>query len=373
MKARPRPLPPSWPLPIRTKPIEASKVPVENSVTAPPRVMSRYSENAPVRKLRISSSIATHAATAIENARLYAQVRSHAEDLECKVVERTREVEEANTQLEAALERAEQASHHKSAFLANVSHELRTPLNTIMGFSEVLQDQLFGPLTEKQARHVQNIHRAGDQLLQLINDLLDLSKVEAGRIELHRQEIRIGDLITDAIAMTRNQADKKDLTVEFLPEESLPPVYADPYRVTQILTNLLSNAVKFTPAGGTVTVSARRVHGSLFTVHGESSPFREPSTVNCERDRDFVEVSVHDTGIGILPENQAKLFQPFERLETSLGKRYEGTGLGLAIAKRLVEMHEGQIWVESQGEEKGSTFTFTLPVANRPRAGETTS
>jgi signal transduction histidine kinase len=319
--------------------------------------------------LNLLSSIATHAATAIENARLYAQVRSHAEDLECKVEERTREVEEANTQLEAALERAEQASHHKSAFLANVSHELRTPLNTIMGFSEVLQDQLFGPLTEKQARHVQNIHRAGDQLLQLINDLLDLSKVEAGRIELHRQEIRIGDLITDAIAMTRNQADKKDLTVEFLPEESLPPVYADPYRVTQILTNLLSNAVKFTPAGGTVTVSAR-VQRPTSEVQSPQGPDVGPWTLAA---RTFVEFRVTDTGIGILPENQAKLFQPFERLETSLGKRYEGTGLGLAIAKRLVEMHEGQIWVESQGEEKGSTFTFTLPVANRPRAGETTS
>ena len=242
-------------------------------------------------------------------------------------------------------------------------------MNTIMGFSEVLQDQLFGPLTEKQARHVQNIHRAGDQLLQLINDLLDLSKVEAGRIELHRQEIRIGDLITDAIAMTRNQADKKDLTVEFLPEESLPPVYADPYRVTQILTNLLSNAVKFTPAGGTVTVSAR-VQRPTSEVQSPQGPDVGPWTLAA---RTFVEFRVTDTGIGILPENQAKLFQPFERLETSLGKRYEGTGLGLAIAKRLVEMHEGQIWVESQGEEKGSTFTFTLPVANRPRAGETTS
>jgi signal transduction histidine kinase len=284
--------------------------------------------------------------------------------LECKVEERTREVEEANTQLEAALERAEQASHHKSAFLANVSHELRTPLNTIMGFSEVLQDQLFGPLTEKQARHVQNIHRAGDQLLQLINDLLDLSKVEAGRIELHRQEIRIGDLITDAIAMTRNQADKKDLTVEFLPEESLPPVYADPYRVTQILTNLLSNAVKFTPAGGTVTVSAR-VQRPTSEVQSPQGPDVGPWTLAA---RTFVEFRVTDTGIGILPENQAKLFQPFERLETSLGKRYEGTGLGLAIAKRLVEMHEGQIWVESQGEEKGSTFTFTLPIADRPKS-----
>lgn len=323
--------------------------------------------------LNLLSAIATHAATAIENARLYAQVRSHAEELERKVQKRTQEVEAANTQLEAALERAELASHHKSAFLANVSHELRTPLNTIIGFSEVLQDQLFGPLTEKQARHVQNIHRAGDQLLQLINDLLDLSKVEAGRIELHRQEIRIGDLITDAIAMTRNQADKKDLTVEFLPEEALPSVYADPYRVTQILANLLSNAVKFTPNGGRVTVTARRVQGSAFRVQGSEGTDYEPSTTNHEPREDFVEIRVQDTGIGILPENQAKLFQPFERLETSLGKRYEGTGLGLAIAKRLVEMHEGRIWVESEGEDKGSTFSFTLPVADLPGAVGTTS
>ena len=323
--------------------------------------------------LNLLSAIATHAASAIENAQLYAQVKSHAEDLERKVEDRTREVEAANRRLEEALARAEQASQHKTAFLANVSHELRTPLNTIIGFSEVLQDQLFGPLTDKQARHVGNIHRAGDQLLQLINDLLDLSKVEAGRVELYRQEVRITDLISDAVAMTKNQADKKDLTVEFFPEDALPAVDADPYRITQILTNLFSNAVKFTPPGGRVTINARRVHNSQFTVHGDTSPFGEPSTMNCERDRDFVEVSVQDTGIGIRPENQPRLFQPFERLEASLQMQYEGTGLGLAITKRLVEIHGGRIWVESQGKDKGSTFSFTLPVADRSGAVETTS
>lgn len=315
--------------------------------------------------VNLLSAIATHAATAIENARLYAQVKSHADELEGKVEERTRQVEAANVRLEEALARAERASAHKSAFLANVSHELRTPLNTILGFSELMQDELFGPLTEKQARHLRNIHRAGNQLLELINDLLDLSKVEAGRVELHRQAIRIGDLIADAIAMTRNHADKQHLTVEFLPEEGLPPVDADPYRVTQILANLLSNAVKFTPAGGRVTITTHFVQGSGSRVQGSDGSHHEPSTMNHERD--FVEVSVQDTGIGISAENQAKLFQPFERLETSLPARYEGTGLGLAITKRLVEMHEGRIWVESPGEARGSTFTFTLPVADRPK------
>lgn len=313
--------------------------------------------------LNLLSAIATHATTAIENARLYAQVKSHAEDLERKVDERTRQAEAANARLEEALTRAERASHHKSAFLANVSHELRTPLNTILGFSEVLQDQLFGPLTEKQARHVRNIHRAGDQLLELINDLLDLSKVEAGRVELHRQEIRIGDLIADAIAMTRNHADKKNLTVEFLPEDVLPSVDADPYRATQILTNLLSNAVKFTPSGGTVAVSARvqRLTSEVQSPHGADVG---SWTLDSRR---FVEIAVKDTGIGISLENQAKLFQPFERLEASLPARYEGTGLGLAIAKRLVEMHQGRIRVESEGEGKGSVFIFTLPVAPEPK------
>ncbi len=311
--------------------------------------------------LNLLSAIAAHAATAIENARLYSEIKSYAEGLQRKVQERTRELEAAKTGLETALEQAEAASDHKSTFLANVSHELRTPLNTIIGFSEVLRDQHFGSLSEKQVRHVQNIHKAGHHLLKLINDILDLSKVEAGRVELHRQTVQIGPLIDDAVSMIRDQVDREDLIVEFLPEESLPPLYVDPYRVTQILTNLLTNAVKFTPSGGRITITARRVQGAKFLVHGRKSTRHESSAKNHERD--FVEISVKDTGIGIRPEDQSKLFQPFVRLEAALGI-HEGTGLGLVITRRLVEMHGGRIWVESKGDGKGSTFTFTLPVAD---------
>jgi signal transduction histidine kinase len=219
-------------------------------------------------------------------------------------------------------------------------------LNTIIGFSEVLRDQHFGPLTEKQARHVQNIHNAGHHLLQIIDDLLDLSKVEVGRVELHRKPVRIGDLIAETVAMIRDQAGKNDLVVESVVGESLPSLYVDPSRVRQILTNLLSNAVKFTPPGGRITISARVVQSSGFG--------------------DFVEIAVKDTGIGIRPEDQPKLFQPFMRLEGSPGAQCEGTGLGLVIIRRLVEMHGGRTWVESEGEGKGSTFTFTLPVAEDP-------
>lgn len=319
--------------------------------------------------LNLLSAIGAHAATAIENVRLYTEVKSYAEALQRKVEERTSEVEAANTRLEKALGQAQEASQHKSTFLANVSHEFRTPLNAIIGFSEVLRDQQFGSLTEKQARHVQNIHKAGHQMLQLINGLLDLAKVEAGRVELYRQPARIDLLITDAVAMMKDQVDKIDFIIEFHAQESLPLLYADPYRVTQILNNLLSNAVKFTPSGGRVTITARRVHGSGFRVQDRGKGDHEPSTMNSEPPGDFVEICVQDTGIGIRPEDQTKLFQPFMRLEAALLMRYEGTGLGLVITRGLVEMHGGQIWVESEGEGKGSSFIFTLPVADRHESG----
>lgn len=310
--------------------------------------------------LNLLSAIAAHAATAIENARLYSEIKSYAEDLERKVRERTRELQAAKTRLEKALEQAEAASDHKSTFLANVSHELRTPLNTIIGFSEVLRDQYFGVLSEKQTRHVQNIHKAGHQLLKLINDLLDLSKIEAGRIELRYQTTQIGPLIADAVGTIRQQIDRQDLVVEYLPEEALPAVYVDPYRVTQILTNLLTNAVKFTLSGGTVTVSTR-VRRPTSDVRGH--PEMTDQSFQTSDAQTFVEISVQDTGIGIPPEDQTKLFEPFVRLEAALRIQSEGTGLGLFISRRLVEMHGGRIWVESKGEGQGSTFTFALPVA----------
>ncbi len=188
-------------------------------------------------------------------------MKSYAEGLERNVEERTRQVEAANARLENALAQAEEASHDKSTFLANISHELRTPLNTIIGFSEILRGQHFGSLTDKQAQHMQTIHRTGHQVLQPINDLLDLSKVEAGRVELDRQTTPIDKLIVDALAMVKDQSDKKGFMVTFLPMETLRPLNVDPYHVTQILTNLLSNAVKFTPSGGRVCPPGRRMGG----------------------------------------------------------------------------------------------------------------
>ncbi len=319
--------------------------------------------------LNLLSAIAAHAATAIENVRLYTEVKSYAEELERKVDARTREVEAANTSLETALAEAEEASHHKSTFLANVSHELRTPLNTIIGFSEILRDEHFGPLNEKQSRHVQNIHRAGHQVLKITSDLLDLSKVEAGRVELHRQTVTIDSLVTDAVAMMKDQAAKKDLTIAFHAAGALPSVNVDPYRVTQVLSNLLSNAVKFTPPGGTITVSARvQSPTSKVRSHSEKTgqSFQTSDVGHRTSDAgEMVEIRVQDTGIGIRPEDRTKLFQPFVRLEAALKSQYEGTGLGLVIARHLVEMHGGRIWVESEGEGKGSTFIFTLPVPDQ--------
>ncbi|MFQ5883106.1 MAG: ATP-binding protein [Candidatus Methylomirabilales bacterium] len=338
-------------VPLKTRDKVIGVIQVLNGLTKP-----AFDED----DLNLLSAIAAHAATAIENARLYAEVKFHAEELERKVEERTREVEAANVQLEEALHRVEEASHHKSVFLATVSHELQTPLNTIIGFSDTLENQHFGPLTQDQARHVCHIRKAGQHLLQLISDLLDLSKVEAGRVELYPERLEVGEIITDMVTMIRAQADKKGPSVEFFPEKALPPVYADPHRFRQILYNLLSNAVKFTPSGGRVTISAR-VQRPTSEVQSPRGPDVGPWTLDAKT---FVEIAVADTGIGIKSEDQDKLFQPFMQLETPPTRRHEGTGLGLAIAKHLVEMQGGRIWVESAGEGKGSTFTFTLPLAH---------
>jgi len=306
--------------------------------------------------------LANYASVAIENARLYEQVTRHAAEQEQKVQERSQALQVANAQLEEALRRAEEASQHKSAFLANVSHELRTPLNAIIGFAEVLQDGLAGPVSDKQRHYLENIRQSGQHLLNLINDILDLSKVEVGRVELWPDTFNLGDALKAAISAIRSQATAKDLTVELQVDEAISTLTADPTRFKQILYNLLSNAVKFTPNGGQVRVAARTVHGSGFIVHGKELPSHEPSTMNYEPHGNFVEISVTDTGIGIKAEDLPRLFQSFTQLEPVFSKRYQGTGLGLALTKRLVELHGGQIWAESAGEGKGSTFTVRLPL-----------
>jgi len=254
-------------------------------------------------------------------------------------------------------EKLEAINRHKSEFLATMSHELRTPLNSIIGFSELLQDQTFGPLNEKQARYVDHILTSGRHLLALINDLLDLSKVEAGRLELRPEAFDLREALAAALQEFRPQADAKGVTLHLSVDEALTTVTADPVRFKQILFNLLSNAVKFTPEGGRITLKAE-VRSEKLEVRSEDSTAPPPFSPLTSH---FVEISVQDTGIGIKPEDLPRLFQPFTQLEPVYAKRYQGTGLGLALTKRLVELHGGTIWAESEGEGRGSTFTIRLP------------
>ena len=314
-------------------------------------------------KFQLLTTLASQAVIAIENSRLYEELWQAARQLEARVEERTRELHAANLQLEEARNHAERASGHKTEFLANMSHELRTPLNAILGFSELLTDEMFGPLNEKQQRYVGNVLSSGRHLLNLINDLLDLSKVEAGMMAIHREQLSLREALEEALNLVNWGAEKKNLHLALTVEQDLSSLFADPVRFRQILYNLLSNAVKFTPEGGTVTVSARCIQGSAFRVQGSEGTDHEPSTMNHEPRGDFIEIRVQDTGIGIAAEDLPKLFQPFTQLEAVYSKDHQGTGLGLALTKRLVELHGGQIRAESEGEDQGSTFTVRFPIS----------
>jgi signal transduction histidine kinase len=229
----------------------------------------------------------------------------------------------------------ETASRHKSDFLATMSHELRTPLNAIIGFSEVLHEQMFGELNERQAAYVNDVLKAGRHLLELINDVLDLAKIEAGRMELTLSDVAIPDLLRSALSMHSERAERAGVALALAADPDEIEIAADERRVRQIVFNLLSNAVKFTPTGGRVDVSARLDGGS-------------------------VEIAVADTGPGIPAADLEKIFEEFE--QASDGKQAEeGTGLGLPLSRKLVELHGGRLWVESE-PGRGSIFRFTLPV-----------
>ncbi|MDE3077271.1 MAG: response regulator, partial [Chloroflexota bacterium] len=263
--------------------------------------------------------------------RAEAEIRTLNAQLEGRVAERTARLEAANRELE-------KASRMKSEFLANMSHELRTPLNAIIGFSEVLLDPELSAMPEDQrTQFLANIHRSGRHLLGLINDILDLSKVEAGRMELHPEVARLHDLIWGCMAIVQPLAGKKRIQLQATCQPEDAQVQVDVARVKQVLYNLLSNAVKFTPDGGRVDVTAEV---------GESE----------------ARVAVRDTGIGIKPEDQALVFEEFRQVDQGPARQQEGTGLGLALVRRLVELHGGQVWVDS-APGKGSTFTFILPVS----------
>ena len=254
--------------------------------------------------------------------------------LENQVEERTRELTTALARLDEKSRELEAASHHKSEFLANMSHELRTPLNAISGFSQVLRKRLYGEINDKQSEYLDEILASSRDLLTLIDDVLDLSKVEAGQIELEVAPFSLTATLERGLVVVGERATKGDVHVSLVSEPGIDTVTGDERRIRQVVLNLLWNAVKFTPSGGAVDVRAARIDGE-------------------------VHVSVADTGPGIDLEDQARIFEEFQQAAAGREQR-EGTGLGLALSKRLVELHGGRIWVESE-PGKGSTFVFTLP------------
>ena len=278
-------------------------------------IFRRTTGSFPPEVVNLLQTFATQSVLAIQNARLF------------------REIEDKSRQIEAA-------NRHKSEFLANMSHELRTPLNAIIGFSEVLQERLFGELNEKQAEYTDDILTSGRHLLSLINEILDLSKVEAGRMELEVATFDLPLAIDNARTFVRERATKHGINLDVTVDERLADFTGDERKIKQILLNLLSNAVKFTPEGGRIGIHARQTDGA-------------------------VEISVSDTGIGIPPEDQATIFEEFRQVGGDYAHKKEGTGLGLTLAKKFVELHGGRIWVESE-VGKGSRFIFTLPINPNP-------
>ena len=274
-------------------------------------VWRKQSGNFEPEIVNLLQTFATQSALAIQNARLFREIE-----------EKGREIETAN--------------RHKSEFLANMSHELRTPLTAIIGFSEVLSEKLFGELNDKQNEYMDDIVSSGRHLLSLINDILDLSKVEAGRMELDLTKFDLPTAIENALILIQERATRHGITLQHSVDERLGEVLGDERKFKQILLNLLSNAVKFTAEGGRIDVDAALTNGA-------------------------VEISVSDTGIGIAPENQETIFEEFRQVGTDYSKKREGTGLGLTLTRRFVELHGGKIWVGSE-VGKGSTFTFTLPL-----------
>ncbi len=240
-----------------------------------------------------------------------------------------------NDELDRLYKELEAASLHKSKFLASMSHELRTPLNAIIGFSQVLREAMFGEINPKQQEYLDDILTSANHLLALINDVLDLSKVEAGQVELQIAPFSLRETLERSVVMVRERAIENGVRIEYVPADGLDLVSGDERRIRQVIVNLLSNAVKFTPSGGAVDMRATRANGE-------------------------VRIFVVDTGPGIAPEDHARIFEEFQQTEAGLQQR-EGTGLGLALSKRLVELHGGRIWVNSE-PGKGSTFAFTLPV-----------
>ena len=303
----------------------------------------------PVGSIHIVKDITKRKKSEEELANLYKQVKSFNQELEAKILERTRELQEAK-------QSAEIASKVKSDFLANMSHELRTPLTAIIGFAEVLEDNYYGELNAKQDEFVKDIRESGKHLLSLINDILDLSKVEAGKMELEPSPVAIRSLLEESLMMIKERAIRHHLRLGIKTDKELDNLHimADERKLKQVMLNLLSNAAKFTPDGGRIKIEGRK---------------------NCKE----IIVSVSDSGAGIPLDEKEKIFEDFYQGRSGAPDKTPGTGLGLSLVKRMVEMHGGRVWVDSEGAGKGSRFTFTLPIAAKegtkpaPDAAATTS
>jgi PAS domain S-box-containing protein len=301
-------------------------------------VLHRHPLPNPDHARKLLQVFAARAAAELERQRATLSLQQLNQQLETRVQERTEALQQSNAELA-------RATRMKDEFLANMSHELRTPLNAILGLTEALQEGIFGDLKEAQARTLHTIETSGQHLLALINDILDVAKIEAGKVELHRQGVNVADLCYSSCKFVAQEAIQKNIQIDTQLAPDLPPVMLDERRMRQVLINLLSNAVKFTPDGGKVTITT-----GCSPIEAEATP--------CQSGK--IHIAVADTGIGIAPEKLSRLFQPFVQIDSALNRRYQGTGLGLALVKRIVELHGGQVSVTSHPGQ-GSCFTLALP------------